>query len=498
MAATDCRIPGAYHHFDGASAAAQGLSAGLFRPPRSPTPSSYDLGKSTGSLNSDLSMTSVALLANAKRKRTRGREECLSPRDSRSEEGYFGKEAGKATGRYVLAGQIESPGMASKHEANEHLDDSVYSDINYRRALASHRPLQESESPMAPTVTGPQGWSSYALNTIGGVVGKVWHFCTAGAFRGFYAGGGVGYELKAPGEQRGGKPWCNEDDIPTLQEAPDFTSHAPEYHDESPPESPQDVYSRSTAKRRQTGEKDELGRNWVMVEETSDISRSPKPHNARQLPSARVARHSALPVSTATGNRRISVPISRLGTANFSQYRRSSLRISHAGSPKLNPREPASYASPRCPVRPSTPASGSRIPVAVQPNHSTATRPGSGQSRVPSSITPAQPTHHSQSYHRRNLSMASVGSGASVARGHGRRKSLDVDDIQASPRLDPEAKQLAQKKLASEREVDARVDLLNARMTDMIRQCKEALGSKIEVFDVDEKGATWEDDDYYY
>jgi hypothetical protein len=69
---------------------------------------------------------------------------------------------------------------------------------------------------------------------------------------------------------------------------------------------------------------------------------------------------------------------------------------------------------------------------------------------------------------------------------------IDVDDIQASPRLDAEAKQLAQKKLAVERDTDLRVDAFNARLLSMIRQGKEALGTRVEV--MDDVGGAWEDD----
>jgi hypothetical protein len=70
---------------------------------------------------------------------------------------------------------------------------------------------------------------------------------------------------------------------------------------------------------------------------------------------------------------------------------------------------------------------------------------------------------------------------------------IDVDDIHASPRLDAEAKQLAQKKLAAERDTGARVDALNAHLLDMIRLGKEALGTKVEVLE-EGGGGGWEDE----
>ena len=71
--------------------------------------------------------------------------------------------------------------------------------------------------------------------------------------------------------------------------------------------------------------------------------------------------------------------------------------------------------------------------------------------------------------------------------------AIDVNEIRASPRLDAEAKQLAQKKLAAERDTDLRVDAFNARLLSMIRQGKEALGTRVEVME-DAGGGGWEDD----
>jgi hypothetical protein len=82
--------------------------------------------------------------------------------------------------------------------------------------------------------------------------------------------------------------------------------------------------------------------------------------------------------------------------------------------------------------------------------------------------------------------------------------------VQASPRLSAEAKQLAQRKLAAEKETDAKVDAFNARLMAMIRQGREALGTKVEVEMVDDFGGAggggggvgggtgWDDDEDSY
>lgn len=231
-----------------------------------------------------------------------------------------------------------------------------------------------------------------------------------------------------------------------------------------------------------------------------------RPNTARTRSSAGYYSQTA-----ASTGRRINVPVSRAGTS-LSTHPRSnmaSLRISHAGSPHITPREPASFAQPRSPIPRDSP---SRIPVPAQLNqtpvqtitpnrfgfsHSTGTpasRPSSRQSR--SLLGPSIPSPTARS-HR----LSHGHTNASVAIPTARRTAtgiIDVNDIQASPRLTAEAKELAQKKLAAERDADARVDAFNAHILDMIRQGKEALGTTVEVCDDGGgvgNGGRWEDDD---
>ncbi|KAJ8104817.1 hypothetical protein ONZ43_g7676 [Nemania bipapillata] len=50
-----------------------------------------------------------------------------------------------------------------------------------------------------------------------------------------------------------------------------------------------------------------------------------------------------------------------------------------------------------------------------------------------------------------------------------------------SPRLDAKARNLAAKRMKEEMETDMRINDFNARLKDMIRQGKEALGTTYEV-----------------
>jgi hypothetical protein len=68
----------------------------------------------------------------------------------------------------------------------------------------------------------------------------------------------------------------------------------------------------------------------------------------------------------------------------------------------------------------------------------------------------------------------------------------------ASPRLSAEAKKLAARRRREDDEADYRMSALNKQLQDMIKQGKEALGTRIEVdmdVDVDAVGG-WEDEDY--
>ncbi|KAK3687689.1 hypothetical protein B0T22DRAFT_136565 [Podospora appendiculata] len=578
--AREFHMPGAYQYDPTpAATSSQALSAGIFRPPVSPDASSYNLARSTGSLFSDMSMSTTPAAGAAKRKRMSTRESTPvewnmnmdGAHDMRDEDRTQG--AGRQI-RYTLAGQINTTPAGPPHGAEcGILEDSIYSDVDYRRALGPKRicsdldltsgrltdahPSQSTQN----TVSSP-GWSAFAFpfQTIGGVMGKVWEFCTKGAFRGFHAGVGDGYEVRGPSPtaSQTGKPWSNEPDIPTLEseetlvdpEPPEPSPHASYPQAGYPPAYPQPSYSqtsyfqpehkayspeyretstpdstpRPAVKRRQVSENDELRRNWVLVED-EPVDAKPRSFAAAVAaapprPGAPRNRNSSYssPIVASNG-RRISMPVSRIsGSIPNSAVSRSraSLHISHAGSPQMSLRGPASFASPRSPVSRVTP---SRIPIPAQqsshqqqhhlpspmsrfgfPGGTAAYRPSSRQSpRVQSPVMSMSPSKVST--HRRRQSAASI---ANISARRTMTDQIDPDDIQASPRLDAEAKQLAQKKLEAEQDTDMLVDAFNARLLNMIRQGKEALGTTVEVLDEgDGDGAaaagagagTWEDDD---
>ncbi|PYI13364.1 hypothetical protein BO99DRAFT_347574 [Aspergillus violaceofuscus CBS 115571] len=123
-------------------------------------------------------------------------------------------------------------------------------------SLIAASPTGPDEKGIPPNVTpdpsdaAPVRWSKAVL----GVVGKVWDFCWSGAFRGFYAGGGRGYNMSS-----------EEDAL-----SPSFPSPASEK--ESLPATPTAHFRQ---RQRQRGpstplpgeypDEDDLQRSWVMV-----------------------------------------------------------------------------------------------------------------------------------------------------------------------------------------------------------------------------------------
>lgn len=233
-------MPGSFH-FEGPGASTT-LNANMFRPPVSPSTSTYNLAKSTGSLLSDNSMatngaTTLAPRLGRKRTHDESNSRGLSnlkmeiPQDSSMEDSTGGAH------QYTLAGQIETPGTHVTLQGGA-LEDSLYSDIDYRRGLfeGSKRPHNEGQLVDAqtgePITPRTAGWTTFAFQAIGGVVEKVWEFCRggAGAFKGFQAGGGKAYEFN-------GQP------VPTLVADPNPPAMATDSHET--PNSPPGAYPES-------------------------------------------------------------------------------------------------------------------------------------------------------------------------------------------------------------------------------------------------------------
>ena len=353
--------------------------------------------------------------------------------------------------RYQLAGGMDTPTAASSHE-----DERPYPETGYRRSLSDieerkgqantgRDSFDQTEGPSYfalereangrgrgyPDQRG-NGWSRGAISVVGAVVVKAIDFCKAGAtlFTGFKAGGGQAYkvnndfnsvarfeaveneqnwESEKPGHfdgEREGTP------VPGRFPEEDFI---PDYLDNATPdESP----VRPSKRRQVSGgfRDEEIAKNWVVVSNSPARPPPPSPRpRALPRPSLRpnlVSRQSMLPASR---------PASRAGLV--STARRSIVpRSSHAGSPAMNSRSSASYASPRSPVP------SSRIPRA----------------------SPMR----------------------------------DVKRAVESP-VEAETRQWKALKKREDREADESIRRLDAQLKAMIREGKEALGTKVEVLDDD-------------
>lgn len=399
--------------------------------------------------------------------------------------------------RYQLAGGLDTPGMAAARQAEE--SESIYADAGYRRSLGDgERPIEidnykrrglwsQHEGPSyfpdelgrdengrgryAGYAASPRGagWSAAAFNVAGAVagavVGKVWDFCktTGAVFTGFRAGSGTGYKVSGNSatfqavddndfweekneDEREDTPLPGQYPGEPLEFIPDYMDRASR---ESTPPRP--------AKRRQVSSNntDELGKNWVVVPPApTKPPAQPTPSKARNPMIRGPARYS---MPTASSGRRTAFgsaprPASRANSgfgAISSTPRRpilashasnTSSRLSHAGSPALNRSQGASYASPR----------------------------GSPNSKIPRPTTPSRGARPG----------GAPGSAVLSPLTHG---------ITESPAA-KEAKRWAAMKRKEDREADESIRRLDAQLKAMIREGKEALGTKIEVSIEDDPG----------
>ncbi|KAI1939178.1 hypothetical protein LOZ53_002007 [Ophidiomyces ophidiicola] len=110
------------------------------------------------------------------------------------------------------------------------------------------------------------GWGRAVINLVGGVAGRVWDFCWTGAFRGFYAGGGRGYDLNAP-----------DTDQPT---APSFDNSSWEKMGRAG----QHLKSASSRINTPTAfDRQKMDEDWVLVKNEKDQNESPS-YIPRKIP----------------------------------------------------------------------------------------------------------------------------------------------------------------------------------------------------------------------
>ncbi|KAK4960080.1 hypothetical protein LTR10_002971 [Elasticomyces elasticus] len=454
-----------------------GLNAHIFRPPLTPpTSNSTDYFSSrkrprqptwtrteTTDVRSTLHQTPGWQLAS--------QSQCPTP-------GYSINE------RYTLAGGMDTPGLLAQTEAEQ---GDTYNDGRSRRddnAAAAYNGRDIVTGPLARERNGvarlphPPSSPSSAANREAGrswtglaftLVGKVFTFGTS-VVKGFYAGGGTGYDLNLnlkDSPLRGilmsrevvGTP------VPgSWQEDGEFLGDFEQDNTMAAVGGGQ----RPGNKRRQTGEG-----SWVMVgtpdlEGEVGIETSPRRKGAGS--STRIARPSASRASS----RRSLAPLPRRG----SSYTNAGAGYS-AGSPVPTAQGVMGAQERRASVAPTR--THSRHGSLSNNNHNNNSRPSSAAGNH-------NPSYSTSTLHSRPSSTA--------AAHHSPRNSMSAANRLngiVSPGMvyvSPEAEKILRRREKHERKADAAMSDMSRKLGDLIREGREALGTKIDV-EGDGDGDDW-------
>ena len=319
-----------------------------------------------------------------------------------------------ANDRYELAGGTEGMDRYARH--NGDYDD--YFNLEKQRGTWSAPTSPPTGLPphlfaaeVAATPNGAKPWVVNSLmNLVGGMAGKLFHFCAV-PFRGFQAGGGKVYTFEANGEVAAKLG---------LQDDPFFKHSSGSIQQPLPGHFPEDDYGVLSIdsienERPRMSKRQKTGDNWVVVDQDGGM-------------------------------------ISRPSTPRLSERRVPS----HTRSPSQIPR-PVSRAAPSTPglKRPSL------IPIS---RRSTMDRRSfQGESKAP-----AQSDGSPRCYSRQ---------------GYGSPVMFENTISNPKSPLPPESQRLINKMHREVFEDDARLRRMSSQMSDMLREAKEALGSKIEIED---------------
>ena len=356
-----------------------------------------------------------------------------------------GSPAPLANSRYHIAGGLDTPTQCQSMEFGR-LDGDGASDLAFRRGREYDSP-HISPYPYVPSglaresngrpriqsklEDNSEGWGTTVFNTVTKVAGTVWDFCTAGAFRGFYAGGGQGYSMQnnsAPVptyEEPDSSIWLDVDVTAASFKTPGHYPDSDHTYESRPSSS-----GHRPAKKMKPDR--DLQGSWVMVgfHPSRDASRESSP----------VRRKVPTPISTASP-----APIRRPAPGRVSS---ASLRRTTIGPPRPSPTSatrPASSAGLRSPSRPSLSSSHSRTQ-----SHNDIVTPRGMRYSTASATTVQEP----------------------------------------SPIVVKTAKYV-EKARRREKEEDKELRRFNKRLKDMIREGQEALGSKIEIEMEDDEDSMW-------
>jgi hypothetical protein len=259
---------------------------------------------------------------------------------------------------YTIAGGMDTPTQA----VDSYFDRTEFNDLGVtrrRRAQSNSRPsVEPTEIPpllggdrngqgrplSSPNGASSQSWGTFVATIVGGVAGKIVQFCRAGAFTGFYAGGGKGYQVDSPRQTERMRSSSNWEDVDESRTQDRFDRSATPVPGQYPEDDEIDWTSSRPAKRLHT----ENGAGWVMVSEDLDTV-SPAPTS--RLPPRRktittqglvrpslVSRRSLVPVSRrASGIAQSGSPTVHSGRPPLSPHKRSSSEITPAQASPLSP-----------------------------------------------------------------------------------------------------------------------------------------------------------------
>ncbi|KAK7523727.1 hypothetical protein IWZ03DRAFT_365363 [Phyllosticta citriasiana] len=308
------------------------------------------------------------------------------------------------TTRYRLAGGLDTPGLTAAAASDVDVDLRTQPYANYRRRWT----VNESEDArLRPTIaTGakrksppnmkpPGQWPQCLWSFVGGVAGKVWEFARTSAFKGFYAGGGKGYEIPSAGQHANAREDEARGYSTGFSAYESFDFNATPIPGQFPVD---DIWGSvdSPTERPVKRQHVESGSGWVLVERR-DAQSSPR-LATRRLPAGTTA--------------------PRVATSRPA-YRRS---------------VPGRLTSP--------------------------TVPGSSSLRSPSSLSAPRSPMHS-----RHDSAPSGGS------------------LRSPGSLPVEVHEYETRRRKEERQADASIRKINAQLKAMIREGREALGTRVEIVD---------------
>ncbi|KAG9238933.1 hypothetical protein BJ875DRAFT_274434 [Amylocarpus encephaloides] len=395
-------FPGAFnvaqHRDHGSAPRLSGAKSHIFRPPRTRPDSAANsmiLSRSTASPSTPNSTTPSRPGGFGTRKRSRTEAESSLATDDWSSALVDSHEAAGAevcpgsprplvNTKYVLAGGMDTPTMKAAQLALA--GDNEYSDVGYRKTLGndrvrSHKDLYSDMDNQGYFPSdgygrdangrrrgwnspGGEGWSKAAIQVVGGVVGKVWEFCKTGSavFRGFHAGGGRGYTMNQHEPalpypvvenesfwelEKSTQGLADRESTPLPGRFPE-EDLTPNFLDFTNHESNTPPAKRRQVSRNHTN--DELTKNWVVVSPATNPSLTPSKPQTRSL-----SRFSQ--PTTSSANRRIAAntsrPASRTGFPASTATRRpplpraSTVSVNRTGSPAMLSTRGASFASPR-------------------------------------------------------------------------------------------------------------------------------------------------------